>query len=178
MSSYPYLLSQLPSLRFKDTEFPSAHNFLEQAEKWLTESEFDTLKSADLNDYYAKDHSLELLKEWSEFENKLRKDLANYRESHRHGHDHKTHMFPTSVVKDENPLQAELKLLEMRWKFLTERQNVHYDDLIAVVIYSLQLQILERKASFDPEIGKEKFEKLAGIEKLNINLEGFRWENA
>ena len=160
MNSYPYLLSQLPSLRLKDTEFPSVRDFLEQSEKWLTESEFALLQNADLNDYYAKDSSFELLKEWSEFENKLRKDIANYRESHRLGHDHKTHMFPTAVVKDENPLVAETKLLELRWKFLVEKANVHYDDLYALIIYSLQLQILERKASFNPKIGKERFEKM------------------
>ncbi len=177
MSSYPYLLSQLPALRFKGSDFPSVLNLLEQAEKWLTETEFAMLKVADLNDYFSRDHPCELLKEWSEFENKLRKDLANYRESHRLGHDHKTHMFPTAFVKDENPLVAETKLLELRWNFLAERQNVHYDDLHALIIYSLQIQILERKASFDMEKGKERFEKLAGIEGLGINLEGFRWSN-
>ncbi len=173
MSSYPYLLSQLPSLRFKNTEFSSTRNFLEQAEKWLTESEFEILASADLNDYSATDYLFELLKDWSEFEHKLRKDLANYRESHRLGHDHKTHMFPTAFVKDENPFIAETKLLELRWKFLAEKVHVHYDDLYALIIYFLQLQILERKASFDAETGKEYFEKLTGIEELNINLDEF-----
>lgn len=176
MNSHPYLLAQLPTLRFKDTEFPSPDYFLEQAEKWLSESEFEILSKADINDYFALYHSYELLKDWSEFENELRKDLANFRESHRHGHDHKTNMFPTSVVKGETPLIAELTMLELRWKFLAEKQNDHYDDLYGLVIYSLQLQILERKSAFDPEKGRERFDKLADIEKFNIDLSSFRWE--
>ena len=170
--SYPYLLAQLPSLRFKNTDFPAYRSFVEQAEKWLPEADLEILKSADLNDYFATDHSLEILKEWSEYEHKIRQDVSNYRESHRLGHDHKTHMFPTAFVKDENPLQAELKMLQLRWNFLVEKGHIHYDDLHALVIYSLQLQILERKASFDKDLGQQKFEHLTDITPLNIDLGG------
>lgn len=176
--SYPYLLAQLPTLRFTDTEFPSSLSFLDQAEKWLTENEFSILQSAALNDYFAKDHSMELLKEWSEYEHELRTDLAHYRESHRLGHDHKTNMFPTSYVKDSNPLQAEIKMLQLRWNFLAERRHIHYDDLHALLIYFLKLQILERKASFDPEVGKARFEKLTDIEPLGIEFGGARWQTS
>ncbi len=176
--SYPYLLAQLPSLRFSDTEFPSSLSFLEQAEKWLTENEFFVLQSADINDCFAKDHSMELLKEWSGYEHELRKDLASYRESHRLGHDHKTNMFPTSYVKDENPLQAEIKILQLRWNFLAERRHTHYDDLHALVIYSLKLQILERKASFNAEVGRTRFDKLTDIEPLGVKFGGYRWQTS
>lgn len=174
--SYPYLLAQLPTLRFSDTDFPSYRSFMEQAEKWLPEEDFAILKQADLNDYNPKKYSLEILNEWSDFENRLRRDVANYRESHRLGHDHKTNMFPTSFVKDENPLDAELKMLKLRWNFLAERRNIHYDDLHALFIYSIKLQILERKAAFDKEKGRERFEKLTDITPLNIDLGGFRWQ--
>ncbi|MHC4885708.1 MAG: hypothetical protein ACYTGH_11560 [Planctomycetota bacterium] len=176
MSSYPYLLAQLPSLSFSDESFPSHAEFLEQAEKWLPESEFETLARADLHDFHAVEHEFELLAEWSDYQHRLRKDIAGYRESHRLGHDHKTHMFPTAVVKDETPLAAEIQLLAYQWEFLAERGHVHYDDLIALVIYALQLQILERKAAFDAERGRERFDRLADIEALDINLEGYRWQ--
>lgn len=176
MSSYPFLLAQLPVLSFQETEFPSRHEFLGQAEKWLSEGEYAVLAQADLHDYQVVDHGFELLREWAEFQYKLRRDLANFRENHRLGHDHKTHMFPTAYVRDETPLVAEIKLLELQWEFLSERRHIHYDDLTALVIYSLHLQILERKSSFDEETGRERFEQLASSDRLDINLDGYRWQ--
>lgn len=178
MSSYPYLMAQLPELRFSDREFPACQEFIEQAECWLSEDELTILKSADLNDCTATEHTFEFLREWSEFMFNMRHDLANYRESHRLGHDHKTHMFPTSWVKDENPLVAELKIMEFQWEFLAERKHVHHDDLHAIVIYCLQLQILERVASFSKELGRSRFDELADIKPLDINLEGYRWQTS
>ncbi len=176
MSSYPFLLAQLPTLSFQETEFPSLEEFLEQAEKWLSEQEYAVLARADLHDYQAAEHGFELLREWSEFQHDLRRDLANFRENHRLGHDHKTHMFPTAYVRDETPLVAETKLLELQWEFLAARRHVHYDDLTALVIYSLHLQILERKATFDEVAGRGRFEQLVAIDTLEINLDGYRWQ--
>ncbi len=177
MSSYPFLLAQLPTLSFQETEFPSLDEFLEQAQKWLSEQEYAILARADLHDYHVADQGYELLQEWTEFQYNLRRDLAGFRENRRLGHDHKTHMFPTAYVRDETPLVAEVKLLKLQWEFLAERRHIHYDDLTALAIYSLHLQILERKASFDEEAGRERFEQLASIDSLDINLDGYRWQS-
>jgi hypothetical protein len=176
MSSYPFLLAQLPTLSFQEAEFLSLDEFLGQAGRWLSETEYAVLARADLHNCQVMDHGFELLREWTEFRYNLQRDLANFRENHRLGHDHKTHMFPTAYVRDETPLVAEIKLLELQWEFLAERRHVHYDDLTALVIYSLHLQILERKASFDEDTGRERFEQLASIDRLGINLDGYRWQ--
>jgi len=164
MSEYPYLAAVLPSLTFGCTSFPTPEQFLDNAEKWLSDGEYSILASVGFDDYRTTDHGLELVRDYCRFERLVREDVAAFVESRRQGHDHKTLMFPTSVLKDLTPLEAERRLLRLRWDFITSRMDSHFWDLHALVVYHIQLQILQRLSFFDKEKGRERFDGLAGAE--------------
>ncbi|MCK5802249.1 MAG: DUF2764 family protein [Lentisphaeria bacterium] len=166
MSDYPYLAALLPLLNFGDTEFPSSERFLAEAEKWLDEEEYAILSSASVDDYTAQEHPLELVAEYSRFEYLMRRDVVAFIEARRLGHDHTTTMFPTSHLKDATPLEAERRLLKVRWDYVSTQLTTHHEDLHAFVVYRIKLQILERLASFDRETGAERFERLADIDLI------------
>lgn len=166
MSEYPYLATLLPTLNFGDTEFMSSERFLAEAEKWLSEDEFATLSSVSIDDYSPSDYGFELASEQRRFERAVRRDVAGFVDSRRQGHDHKTNTFPTSVLKDNTPLEAERRLLRLRWDTVSSQLNVHYGDLHAFAIYRLKVQILERLATFDADRGKERFAALTEIEAI------------
>lgn len=161
MSEYPYLAAVLPMLDFDSTDFPSREKFLDEAEKWLPESEYNALVATSFDDFSDQEHPLELVEDYRRFEGAVRHDLATFIESRRQGHDHKTTAFPHPIVKDGNPLEAEQQLLRLRWDFVTSRLNTHFWDLHALTVYHLQIQILERLKAFDLEKGRARFERIA-----------------
>ncbi len=166
MNEYPYLAALLPLLNFGDTDFPSSERFLGEAEKWLGEGAFATLSATDIGDYTSTDHPMELLAEYSRFEGRIRRDVAAYVASRRAGHDHKTNAFPTSYLKDTTPLEAEQRLLRLRWDYVAAQRNIHDADLHALIVYRLQIQILERLAAFDQDRGSGRFTELTDIESI------------
>lgn len=170
MSEYPYLAALLPMLDFDSTDFLSRGTFLGEAEKWLPEDEYEALSTVAFDDFGDGEHSLELVEDYRRFERAVRRDLATFIESRRQGHDHKTTAFPHTIVKDTNPLEAEKQLLRLRWDFVSSRLNTHFWDLHALVVYYLQIQILERLSSFDLEKGKERFKTITnGVRKSEEN---------
>ena len=160
MSEYPYLAALLPTLAFGAETFPTPAKFLSEAEKWLTEKEYAILSSVAFDDWRTAEHPLELVADYCRFERLLRQDVAAFVESRRQGHDHKTRVFPTSILKDSTPLEAERRLLRLRWDFVASRLETHFGDLPALVVYHLKLQILQRLASFDAKKGAERFAAL------------------
>lgn len=172
MSEYPYLAALLPMLDFDSTDFPSRKTFLGEAEKWLSEREYDTLSRVAFDDFSDPEHGLELVEDYRRFERAVRTDIATFIESRRQGHDHKTRAFPHTIVKDNNPLEAEKQLLRLRWDFVSSRLNTHYWDFHALVVYFLQIQILERLASFDLQKGEERFKAItSGVDKAEEETE-------
>jgi len=166
MSEYPYLAALLPMLSFGDTDFPSSERFLAEAEKWLDEEEFAVLSGAGIGDHTSTDHPLELVAEYCRLEHRVRCDIAAYIESKRAGHEHKTNAFPTSYLKDTTPLEAEQRLLRLRWDYIAAQLNTHHADLHALIVYRLKIQILERLAAFDPDRGDDRFMELTDVESI------------
>ena len=162
MSEYPYLAALLPMIDFDSTDFPSRETFLGEAEKWLPEGEYQALSSVAFDDYSDTEHALEWVEDYRRFERAIRTDIAMFIESRRKGHDHKTTAFSHTIVKENNPYEAEKQLLRLRWDFVSSRLNTHYWDFHALVVYYLQIQILERLASFDLDKGCERFKALTG----------------
>ena len=71
-----------------------------------------------------------------------------------------TEQIAREAFDQESPLQAEDILNRARWSYLDELEVVHYFDIEKILVYSLRLQILQRKALFDAEKGSEMFEKI------------------
>ncbi|MCF7929847.1 MAG: DUF2764 domain-containing protein [Spirochaetales bacterium] len=64
------------------------------------------------------------------------------------------------AIQADTPLEGERILDQARWQFLDDLSVGHYFDLEALIIYYLQLKILNRWQQFTPEKGEEKFQQI------------------
>ena len=160
MDKYYYIISQLPTLFFAKSAEITVESFLDEAEKWMNEKDFSILSKLDMNDYLFKKREPKTLIAYKEFEHKLRHDLAQFREAKKKDTEYKPVSFSISLVKEGNPLEIEIKLMELRWKVLDEMQREHHFDLEYLILYFLQLQILQRYFKFNKEEGLKNFQKL------------------
>lgn len=164
MDKYYYLISELPHLIFGNELKVTRRYFLEEALKWLDKEDHDCVIRADINEFSALEKPLsDLLCNFHIFEYNLRSELSLWRKAQKEGHEYKSIIFPSSIIKDHNPLEVEQNFLLLRWKFIEEEEIGHVFDLDAVVAYYLKLQILERYFLFEKETGKDRFNQLSRI---------------
>ncbi len=160
MDKYYYLIAQLPTLFFAKAPEITVESFLDEANKWLGAKDFELLTTLDINNYSFEKKNPKALQAYQKFEFRLRTDLAQFREARKKDQDYKPASFPVSLVKEGNPLEVEIKLMEWRWKFIDELQREHHFDLEYLILYFLKLQLLRRYFQFDKEKGLKKFQLL------------------
>jgi len=168
MDKYYYLIAQLPQISFDTGSLFSIRSFLEEAEKWMAARDYRLLRRLRFTEA---DHQIKGPHVWQEFrkyETVFRRELAVWREWRKQGQEYKSLVIPTAFLKEENPLEAEKKLLELRWQFLDDLEKDHHFDLSFLVIYFIKLQILERLSVFNKEEGKNRF--LQATEAPDISL--------
>ncbi|MBW6458083.1 MAG: DUF2764 family protein [FCB group bacterium] len=157
MDKYIYFAAEMPMLRWGDEQFPSIHDFLEEARKWMTPADYAVLIKALITHYT--EHAVPgVYAAYLKFERTLRKELAAYRQARKEGYEYKFSRIPAQLVKEGNPLEVEKHLMHHRWKWLDEQEFGHYSDRDFFVIYYLKLQLLHRLAMFMPETGEKHFE--------------------
>ncbi|HAR68123.1 MAG TPA: hypothetical protein DCR55_18260 [Lentisphaeria bacterium] len=163
-----YLLASLPSLKFPGKPPVASEEFLATCRTQLGDADYALVDSATL-ELCASEHPV--LTRWRDWDAGVRNSLAALRarklswparDSHRAVPMANTsYAWLTGVVEAPSPLEGERLLDKARWRFLHDLQAGQAGfDLIGVVIYRLQLQLLERWARFDVERGREV---LAGI---------------
>lgn len=167
MDKYYYLVSQLPLLKFGQESYLNKGSFLEEAKKWLTNTDFAKLKGADINDLGKKGETL-LSKRYKKFELSLRKELKSYRESKKNNREYQPRTILKKNLLQGNPLEVENKLFLYRWQQISELAKEYVFNLEAVIAYFLKLQILEKALSFDKEKGTKKFDSLTEVENEKI----------
>ena len=152
---YYYFVASLPALDFGQKPPMTARDFLEKAKGLLSEQDFLELLEAENNCDDEKCPQNALLKSWYEFERRLRNELCWMR-GRRFGKDASQYIRgyresdPFSVdtvnqaMRAADPLEAERLLDLVRWKKMNELAAFHYFDLEILIIYLLQLKILER----------------------------------
>lgn len=162
MASYYYLMSSLPMLK-ADGEMPFHYDeFLEKCRSSLKESRYQLLKDLTLSSSEGP-----LLSEWSKFYGVLENEL-NYQRRLRLGQtcsapsdrDADAVRIVTTVMNENNPLEAENMLLALEFEKLDALVNMHYFDDAALVGYALKLKLLERKTAFDNRRGKAEFNRI------------------
>jgi hypothetical protein len=164
MDKYYYLISQMPTLLFAQELPITRRYFLEQSRKWLDKDDYDCMVQANINEFaLLRNIPSSILVNFRVFEYRLRQELVLWRKARKEGHEYKSIMFPSSLLKEGNPLEKERNLLKFRWQFIEEQEIGHSFDLDAVVAYFLKLQILERYFLFEKEKGREKFQSLSRI---------------
>ena len=173
MASYYYLISSLPMIG-PDSEMPfSYEKFLSLCSSFVNEEEMNRLKNISI-------HSSEgpLLKEWYEFYQSFDEEL-NYERSVRLNKPCDPPLFHNEVVcrmvqdllKLDNPLLAEKKLLSMQFNKVDELVGTHNFDDYYLNGYALKLKLLERLRAFDEIKGREEFDRLfIGIQNQINNI--------
>ena len=143
-------------------------------------SDFKILEKATL-DY---DNSVKInpvLDKWAKFNRRFRNEMIRIR-AKKQGRDSSNYIrgdlyvdpISSEVVqralKSENPLEAEKILDYFKWQKLSEfikRDMFHVE---ALIVYSLQLQILERHKRINSLKGREKFEEYKQAKVLEMIL--------
>ncbi len=113
---------------------------------------------------------------WNRFVHDVTSELAHLRilkarkESEHHQHEDKdiySMVLDGEVIEgvrgvfsQEDPLSSELALLKLYWDKAESLKDGHAFDSTILLIYAIQLRILERKELFDPVEGNQEFRRL------------------
>ena len=155
--------------------------FIEVCESTLDDKDYNLVKTASL-DNFEYDTDNPVLKRWTTFEQSLRNELAKVRGNNlgidpqkyikQFIDDTTTPAIAAAAGKQDDPLKAEMYLCSERWKFLDELESGHFFDVENLIVYSLRLQILERKAKFKVETGNENFQEI--YEQIKTDIGDYR----
>ena len=170
MGQYYFTVASLPDLDFETVPSMGLHDFLTLCRGTVNEHDYEILESARFDGFLSEHITYPLLVQWSIFEQSLRNELVKIR-APRLGIDGekyvKQFMYTTAAapiarnsVKQDDPERAEAYLDKERWIFLDDLEVGHYFDIGKLIVYSLRLQLLERRKLFTAEKGKEHFQKL------------------
>ncbi len=163
MDRYYYIAAQLPMLQFdSDIDFTQEKLYYE-TEKWLGSKDSRILEETDINNTDIKSSDPGITAQYKKFETKLRNELVAWRQAKKEGYEHKTTLVPLSLLKENNPLEIEKELLQLRWNYLEELGLEHYFDLEFLIVFNYKLQILGRLKSFDKEKGVENFKQYTEV---------------
>jgi hypothetical protein len=165
MSQYYYLIASLPALRWENPPPYGQPEFRVLCKGHLNAGDYAFLLEARLD---ADPVSHPLLREWRKADFGLRNELARLRakklnveaEPHLHPEYLDVLQAPRAqeILDAGDPLKTEMLLNRVRWARLNELETGHYFDLGFLLVYCLKMQILERNASFKPNIGQQKLE--------------------
>ncbi len=168
MSNYYYTVSSLPYLDFGAEPVITMKEFINICNSTLTEVDFRTVESVSLSLLDEMNSSVSLIGRWVSWESSLRNELVKLRsvflgvEPAEYLKDAEINteasVIAGSAYKLESALDAEEIINKARWDFLDEIEVNHYFDLEKIIVYSLRLQILERKKMFTIENGDKNFQ--------------------
>lgn len=170
MSQYYFLVSSLPFLLPQVDVEIGYDEFMETCRRHLTPREWETLQACrlDLSGDGLGQHPL--LTRWIQWETSLRNEVVLLRA-------HNLKIEPERWVREnngpaglfdiareavhqENPLEAEKILDDARWRYLDELGVGHFFDFESLLVYSLKLQILERKRLLTVEKGQSEYRRI------------------
>lgn len=160
MSSHYYFIAQLPSLVFGKEAPLTIDYFLIEANKWLSNKELKAMNAVDINRFTLHPNDHAVLKNYMQYEARIRTDIALWREARKNDLDYKPSAIPASIFKEGTPLEIEVKLMELRWSHIDEMMRDMHFKFGYLILYYMKLQILQRFFTFDKEKGLEKFQNL------------------
>jgi hypothetical protein len=154
-SLYTYLIASLPILEFGGKLPFTSKEFLERNHQLLSETDIALFQEIFTNNIFDLRGKQEIMLSLKEFEVGLRNELVKIRSARKkievtkyfrgeNLFDNSFYHIAMSAQHAPNPLEGELILDRARWNFLEELKFGHYFDLSYLLIYSLELMILER----------------------------------
>ncbi len=185
MGQFYYTVASLPMLNYEEPVDLKHSDYLDDCRKWLGPKEWEILESSLINPETEKEFPgiAEAYRKW---EISLRNELVALRagalgleaadytvEGERFAD---TAALAAAAFKQESPLAAEDTLNKGRWEYIENLKVGHFFDLEFLVLYSLQLQILERKRCFDEETGFARYQEiykniLSGMDDVAVGEE-------
>ena len=170
MSQFYYTVASLPMLSYDVPPGVKVSDFIEDCRKWMKPSEWETLSAATIEPAVDRETPSDVGEEFRKWEISLRNELVHLRaaamgleseqflvKSDRYTD---TASLAAHAFKQESPLDAEDALNRGRWQFLENLKVGHFFDLDYLVLYFLQLQILERKSCFVEETGYARYQEI------------------
>jgi hypothetical protein len=168
-SSYYYLISSLPLLRWGNRPSLSSAEFLAQCDGELPEQDLAELTGVSLVPRESGRNPAE--RRWIAWDGYLRNQIARGRARHLHLDvaaqlRDETDAFPTDrkeldeALAQDSPLERERAIDHLRWRRLEDFESGHPFDLDRLVIYRLKLLLFEKWARFDSETGTANFAEL------------------
>ncbi|MCL2520678.1 MAG: DUF2764 family protein [Spirochaetaceae bacterium] len=169
MTSLYYLIASLPALLFDKEPAINYQKFLYYAEAVLTEDYFARLKAFNLQEPPLSMVNLkELEKNYWQWDISLKNDLVELRAEAR-GIDINKYKRPSpdmgtknlalTAFRESNPLKVERQLDIMRFNLLEDSKNGDYFSFNSLLIYGMQLQILERRMGFKADVGRKRYDE-------------------
>ncbi len=169
MGQFYYTVASLPLLNYDEPGELKYSDYLEDCQKWLKPDEWDTLESSLISPETEKELP-GIAEKYRRWEISLRNELVALR-APAVGVEADSFTVPgerfsdtaalaAAAFKEESPLEAENILNRGRWDFIENLKVGHYFDLEFLVLYSLQLQIIERKRCFDEERGFDRYQEI------------------
>jgi hypothetical protein len=173
VTEYFYFVASLPSLALGSVPPIPYGQFAEDFPRFLTPGDSRILAAAALEyptpapDPAARDS--DALSAWYGWDRALRNELARLR-AQELGRDAEPWIqegfpYPDAVAAAKtafaapSPMEGELALGRARWDAMDRLRGTHYFDREALVVYSLQLQLLERLAAFDAAAGSGEYRR-------------------
>ncbi|MBN1799451.1 MAG: DUF2764 family protein [Spirochaetales bacterium] len=183
MSNYYYVVAALPLLYF-DKEAPvSLEYFLDFCCGQLKPDDYKLVIGADFQNFNGSFPQARVYGQYRAWEIALRNELVRLR-AFKKEQDAAPYLRQGSEIiglkllvrkafEDSSPLLAEAILNKARWDYLEELEVGHFFDVQKIVIYYLKLQLLNRKAYFQDELGKDNYTALLRhiFEELKTGVE-------
>jgi len=166
--SYHYLISSLPGITPGDKPALSMDEFLSNCRAQLSQQDCAALDSLLDIDSPAANHSF--VKKRLARETQLRNATARQRAARRSkdavdfirphsGFDVAIENRVEEAFNISNPLEREKAIDRIRWGFLDELAGTEPFSINVILAYALKLQIAERWAAMNPQLGQEKIVK-------------------
>lgn len=173
INHYYYTVSSLPLLAYDTERFMSEEEFLDCCEATITPQDYQLLKNVSLVPSNREEFLHPVLEKWSSWERSLRNDLVKMRAG-RKGVDGDKYVAPGTIetglhniARDAfgaaTPLEAEISMDRARWEYLENLEAGHYFDFGKLIIYFLQLQLLQRRSKLVKEKGRVAFEEIYAV---------------
>jgi len=145
--------------------------FLDTCRQSLGKSDFDMVYGVSLVVSHAgMRHQNAFIQNWNTLLGKVRKELHEQRArrlnlesnglSQSGDKDPWVAELVRNVMQAENPLQAELQLMQYYWHKVDELATGHVFDVEFLIAYHVKLQLMARRSLFTPTEGNSEFKRL------------------
>lgn len=179
MGQYYFLVSSLPYLG-KDIQVQlTVKEFKNLCKEQMSSGDYKIIEKCELNNFNLKEPFNKTFSKWQIREINLRNELLKLRAQGKNIQADKYFILCNTITEvDEiaknafnqnSPLDAENILDNARWIFLDNLEVGNYFNIDKLILYSLKLQLLAKKASYNKDKGTEVFNKIKDekLEKIN-----------